>query len=137
MPCHIVKRHIIECYECLPGWGKAVAVGAVALVVYIPFRYWLNRPRSTPIKKDFKEGMVYLYQFPRFKNIPSISPFCLKLETWLRMADIPYENITCCFKTRSLEGTLPFVEYNGVEHPDSALAIRFVVSDDLSDSSHN
>jgi hypothetical protein len=34
---------------------------------------------------------VYLVQFARAKCCPSVSPFCLKVETWLRMADIKYE----------------------------------------------
>lgn len=42
-------------------------------------------------KVDFENNVVYLYQFSRTKNIPSPSPFCLKVETWLRMAGIKYE----------------------------------------------
>ena len=42
-------------------------------------------------KADFEQDKVYLYQFTRAKCIPSMSPFCLKVETWLRMADLNYE----------------------------------------------
>lgn len=40
--------------------------------------------------------VAYLYQFPRFKYVPSMSPFCLKLETWLRMAEVNYEVCFFC-----------------------------------------
>lgn len=33
--------------------------------------------------------MVTLYQPPGAWGIPSVSPFCVKLETWLRMAGVP------------------------------------------------
>lgn len=48
-------------------------------------------PKPAVHKVDFEKNVVYLYQFSRTKNIPSPSPFCLKLETWLRMAGIKYE----------------------------------------------
>jgi hypothetical protein len=34
---------------------------------------------------------IKLFQFPRMFGIPNVSPFCCKLETWLRIAGIPYE----------------------------------------------
>ena len=34
---------------------------------------------------------IKLFQFPRMFGIPNLSPFCCKLETWLRIAQIPYE----------------------------------------------
>lgn len=47
--------------------------------------------KPTIHKLDFEKDVVYLYQFSRTGNIPSLSPFCLKVETWLRMAGIKYE----------------------------------------------
>jgi len=41
--------------------------------------------------KDFEEDMVYLFQFTRSPQIPSISPFCLKLESWLKLHGIKYQ----------------------------------------------
>lgn len=29
---------------------------------------------------------IKLFQFPRMFGIPNVSPFCCKLETWLRIA---------------------------------------------------
>jgi hypothetical protein len=34
---------------------------------------------------------IKLFQFPRMFAIPNLSPFCCKLETWLRIAQISYE----------------------------------------------
>ncbi|VDN02582.1 unnamed protein product [Thelazia callipaeda] len=109
-------------YKELTPWAKAAVLGGIAIAFYIPYRYFITRPRKTLIKGDYRNGMVYLYQLPRIKYIPSLSSFCLKLETWLRIADINYENI-CSWHTRSLEGSVPFLEYNGKEYSDSSLAI--------------
>ncbi|KAK5978498.1 hypothetical protein GCK32_001732 [Trichostrongylus colubriformis] len=108
----------------LPNWGKAAVAGGLALLFYIPYRWLTTASRKSPIKEDWKSGVVYLYQFPRTKLLPSPSAPCLKVETWLRMAEIQYENIPCLLSPRSKEGTLPFVEFEGVEYPDSSFIIR-------------
>lgn len=108
----------------LPNWGKAAVAGGLALVLYVPYKWLTTAPRTSPVKKDWKSGIVYLYQFPRTRILPSPSPPCLKVETWLRMAEISYENIPCFISVRSKEGTLPFVEFEGVEYPDSSFIIR-------------
>lgn len=41
--------------------------------------------------KTHPKDVVILHQFPRGLNLPSISPFALKLETYLRMAEINYQ----------------------------------------------
>lgn len=48
-------------------------------------------PKPTVHKVDYEEDTVYLYQFTRCPTIPSVSPFCLKVETWLRMTNLKYE----------------------------------------------
>ncbi|XP_061563010.1 failed axon connections homolog [Cololabis saira] len=59
---------------------------------------------------DSKDAII-LHQFSRPKSgAPSLSPFCLKLETYLRMADLPYQNY---FDGRlSPQGKMPWIEYN-------------------------
>jgi hypothetical protein len=42
-------------------------------------------------KKDFEKDVVYLYQFNRTTSIPSMSRYCLKVETWLKLNGIKYE----------------------------------------------
>jgi hypothetical protein len=42
-------------------------------------------------RANYPDDVVILHQFPRGLNAPSPSPFALKLETWLRMADIKYQ----------------------------------------------
>ena len=44
---------------------------------------------------DSKDAII-LHQFARPNNgVPSLSPFCLKMETYLRMADLPYQVLVC------------------------------------------
>merc|ERR1712001_433309 len=75
-------------------------------------------------QKDFEEDMVYLFQFQRSPCIPSISPFCLKLESWLKLHGIKYMNVDHKCKFRSKKGMLPFIELNGEEIADSNIVIE-------------
>uniref|UniRef100_A0A914XXT9 Uncharacterized protein n=1 Tax=Panagrolaimus superbus TaxID=310955 RepID=A0A914XXT9_9BILA len=72
-----------------------------------------------PLVKDWEKDVVYLVQIPRAGAIPSVSPYCLKLETWLRMANIPYRNISNEFSHVSHKGQVPFVELNGRQYADT------------------
>lgn len=48
-------------------------------------------PKATVHKANFEKDIVYLYQFSRTPLLPSLSPYCLKVETWLRLAGLKYE----------------------------------------------
>jgi len=69
--------------------------------------------------KVWEEDKVYLYQSPRTPQIPSISPQELKLESWLKLHGVVYENVDHKAKLSSKNGTLPFIELNGEEVSDS------------------
>jgi len=79
-------------------------------------------------QKDPEEDMVYLFQFQRSPCIPSISPFCLKLESWLKLHGIKYTNVDHKCKFRSKKGMLPFIEINGEEIADSNLIIEHLAT---------
>ncbi|XP_037074106.1 failed axon connections-like [Pollicipes pollicipes] len=81
-------------------------------------------PKPAVHKPDFEKDVVYLFQFSRTPVLPSISPFCLKMETFLRVAGIKYENVDHRMKLRSKKGQLPFVEMNGEEISDSSFIIK-------------
>ncbi|KAG5890944.1 hypothetical protein JTB14_019882 [Gonioctena quinquepunctata] len=81
-------------------------------------------PKVAVHKANFDKDVVYLYQFSRTPLLPSLSPYCLKVETWLRLAGVKYENVDHKMKFRSKKGQLPFVELNGEEVADSAIIIK-------------
>ncbi|XP_018567833.1 failed axon connections isoform X1 [Anoplophora glabripennis] len=81
-------------------------------------------PKVVVHKTNFEKDVVYLYQFSRTPLLPSLSPYCLKVETWLRLAGVKYENVDHKMKYRSKKGQLPFVELNGEEIADSAIIIK-------------
>ncbi len=71
--------------------------------------------------------MVRLYQFPIDDWVlPNPSPFCLKLETWLRLADIPYETQPWSPMKAPL-GKAPFIDHQGELVPDSSRAIAYLI----------
>ncbi|XP_041952014.1 failed axon connections homolog [Alosa sapidissima] len=57
------------------------------------------------------QDAIILHQFSRPKcGVPSLSPFCLKMETYLRMLGLPYQNY---FDGKlSPQGKMPWIEYN-------------------------
>ncbi|KHJ99453.1 hypothetical protein OESDEN_00562 [Oesophagostomum dentatum] len=86
-------------------------------------------PGTRLLKRDWEKDHVYLVQFPRAGCIPSPSPFAFKVETWLRMADIPYTNISNEFTKFSNKGQIPFVEVNGRQVADSNFIIDHLIEE--------
>jgi glutathione S-transferase len=70
-----------------------------------------------------KQPRIRLFQFPRLYSIPNLSPFCSKLETWLRIAGIPYDVVDTSNPRKSPKGKLPFIEDAGLRIGDTSLII--------------
>jgi glutathione S-transferase len=73
------------------------------------------------------QSPIKLFQFPRLFGIPNLSPFCCKLETWLRIAGIPYEVVDTSNPRKGPKGKLPFIEDSGVRIPDTSRIIEHLV----------
>jgi glutathione S-transferase len=69
-------------------------------------------------------GAIKLFQFPRMFGIPNISPFCCKLETWLRITKIPYEVVNTSDPRKGPKGKVPFIEDAGRRLGDSSAIIH-------------
>ncbi len=69
--------------------------------------------------------MIRLYQFARSWGIPNLSHFCVKVETYLRMAELPYE-IVASAPPKAPKGKLPFIEDNGKTIADSAFILDYL-----------
>lgn len=71
-------------------------------------------------------AMIKLYQFPTAFGLPNLSPFCMKVELFLRMADLEYEVIESVNPRIGPKGKLPFIEDEGVRVADSQLIIDYL-----------
>jgi len=63
-----------------------------------------------------------LYQPPRAFGLPCPSAFCVKLETYLRMADIPYELVNG-EPSDAPKGKVPWIEDDGLSMGDSSFIV--------------
>ena len=79
----------------------------------------LNSPKVT-----VPDGVVLLHQPPSCDKVPMVSNFVVKLETYLRMTEIPYEN--SFGPNVSSKGKIPWIKYNGKKIADSNFCIRFL-----------
>jgi glutathione S-transferase len=68
--------------------------------------------------------VIKLFVYPRLFAIPNLSPFCCKLETWLRITGVPYELVPTSDPRVGPRGKLPFIEDNGVRIADSSIIIE-------------
>jgi len=68
--------------------------------------------------------VIKLYQFPPVFG-RNISPFTLKLETWLKLAGLPYRVVAIRNPSQGPKGKLPFIEdEDGTFVADSSLIIE-------------
>ncbi|MFO0590850.1 MAG: glutathione S-transferase family protein [Polyangiaceae bacterium] len=70
--------------------------------------------------------MITLYQFPAAFGLPNPSPFCFKVETYLRMTGEPYE-VKRGNPQKAPKGKLPFIKDGGVVVADSAHILQHLV----------
>jgi glutathione S-transferase len=86
--------------------------------------------------------MIKLYQFPSRAPLPNLSPFCFRVEAFLRLAALPYEVISVSNPSKAPKKKLPFlVDAGGQSVADSQLIIehlirtqRLTLDDHLSDA---
>lgn len=69
-------------------------------------------------------GKLVLYQFNPAKRFPNLSPFCVKLETYLKLANIPYECKYTVSTRLNPKAKMPYVKYKNEIIGDTSLIIE-------------
>ena len=74
--------------------------------------------------------MIRLYQFDPAFGLPNASPFCMKLETYLRMAGLPFEFAPATLQAfnKAPKGKMPYIEDRGKTIADSSFIIDYLKS---------
>jgi len=72
--------------------------------------------------------MIDLYQFQPAFDIPNLSPFCMKIEAFLRISNLPYQIIHQNDPRKAPKGKLPYIRDNGVVIGDSELIMDYLES---------
>ena len=70
--------------------------------------------------------MIKLYQFEPAFGLPNASPFCMKLENYLRMAGLPFEIVHKASLVRAPKRKMPYIEAAGKFLGDSSLIIEYL-----------
>ena len=73
--------------------------------------------------------MITLFRFgPAWEKFGCISQFVLKIETYLRMADIEFEtrSLGLDFAETAPKGKLPYIEHYGTQIADSSLIVDYL-----------
>jgi glutathione S-transferase len=70
--------------------------------------------------------MIKLYQFAPSWGLPNASSFCLKLETYLRMAELPFKIAPDADLRKAPKGKMPYIEDQGKTIADSNFIIEYL-----------
>ncbi len=70
--------------------------------------------------------MIKLYQFVPAFGLPNMSPFCMKVETYLRMAGLPYACPRNADIFKSPKGKMPYIDDNGKVLGDSTFIVDYL-----------
>lgn len=63
--------------------------------------------------------MIELHQFPRALGLPNMSPFCMKVETYLRLTRTPYQHVDLFDPRKAPKGKGPYIVDGGETISDS------------------
>lgn len=68
--------------------------------------------------------MIQLHQYPAIWGLPSLSPFCIKVEMFLRKQNIPYRTVVEKNPARGPKGKMPFIQDGKLVIPDSSFILQ-------------
>ncbi|XP_050691503.1 failed axon connections homolog [Eriocheir sinensis] len=103
---------------------RRVAVAAVVVAAAVKVhQYWQRQQRRKRWAEAGKD-VVVLHTFPRGAACPNLSPFVLKLETYLRMAEIKYE--VDYEEPFGSKGKCPWITLNGEDLADSQFIMDYL-----------
>jgi glutathione S-transferase len=69
---------------------------------------------------------ILLHQFAPNWGLPNASPFCMKLETYLRMMELPYETVSEETLKKTPKGKMPYIIDSDRKIGDSNLIIEYL-----------
>lgn len=83
--------------------------------------------------------MLILHQYPSIWNLPSLSPFCIKVETYLRINNLAYTVVIENNPRKGPKGKMPVLHDGSTTIPDSSFIVEYLqkkynlrIDDDLS-----
>jgi glutathione S-transferase len=68
--------------------------------------------------------MIKLFQFAPAFGLPNASPFCMKMETYLRMAGLPFELVNSGDVFKAPKRKLPYIDDGGTLVADTSFVIE-------------
>lgn len=71
--------------------------------------------------------MITLHQYPAAFGLSSLSPFCIKVEFFLKVANLPYKTHVELNPAKGPKGKMPFISDEGKKIPDSSFIIDYLM----------
>jgi glutathione S-transferase len=70
--------------------------------------------------------VIRLFQFAPALGLPNASPFCMKMETYLRMAALPFEPVNSGNVMKAPKHKLPYIDDGGTVVADTTFIIEYL-----------
>jgi len=70
--------------------------------------------------------VIRLFQFAPALGLPNASPFCMKMETYLRMAALPFELVNSGNVMKAPKHKLPYIDDGGTVVADTTFIIEYL-----------
>merc|ERR1711936_1350474 len=121
--CHLARPENMSLW-LFSSFLQLLGLAVLLIILLATYKFLFRQKGVGGLQRpDWERDVVYLCQFPLCPSVRSISPFALKLETWLRVNKIKYENIFS-MKFHPKTGLIPYIELNGESFSDSNLIIE-------------
>ncbi|KAK3087891.1 hypothetical protein FSP39_012144 [Pinctada imbricata] len=120
-----VLSRLLEFWDAVPSYIK-FATGATVLastITIVVLRAKAKSSHQRP-KVQYPRDTVILHNPGRGPFAPSLVPFSVKVETYLRILKIPHQTVTDYQK--GPKDKWPWIEYNDEVVADSAFIIKFI-----------
>jgi len=131
MSCHDGGGHMLR--HVVPRRVKIVVAGVGAIVaIFKLYKYYKDKKLRAEWKKQ--SGVVIVHGIPPAHFSPSLTPFAVKLETFLRMMDIKY--INDYKKPLGPKHKIPWITLDGVDYSDSQFIMEMLMKRFSKDPDH-